>query len=69
MTGRGTEWRLAGEIGWLVVSTTLLAFIAAQETGQQWRVAWLVLLTVNIAVVAFRIRRMGRGLRAERSGA
>ena len=69
MTQRAEQWRLAGEIGWLVVSTTLLAFIAAQETGQQWRVGWLVVLTVNAAVGLYRIGRMSRRLRAGGSGA
>ncbi|MDT0276374.1 hypothetical protein [Blastococcus goldschmidtiae] len=69
MTGRAAQWRLAGEVGWLVVSTTLLIVIAAQATNHQWRLGWLVLLTVNTAVVVYRIGRMRRRLRPGRSDA
>ncbi|MGY2130067.1 hypothetical protein [Blastococcus sp. SYSU DS0617] len=69
MTGRAATWRLAGEIGWLLVSTTLFIVISANEESQHWRVAWLVLLTVNIAVTGYRIGRMGRRLRAGKSSA
>ncbi|WP_156036264.1 hypothetical protein [Blastococcus sp. URHD0036] len=67
MTRRGDRLPLAGEIGWLLLSTALLVIAAVQNPGH-WRLLWLAMLVVNTAVVGYRIRRMSRQLGA-RSGA
>lgn len=59
---------MAGEIGWLLVSTTLLIVLAIKEPGE-WRVVWLAMLVVNAAVVGYRVRRTSLQLRAGRSRA
>jgi purine-cytosine permease-like protein len=48
---------VAGEIGWLVVSTTLLTILVVREPGS-WRIALLIMLVVNVAVVGYRVSRM-----------
>ncbi|RBY76201.1 hypothetical protein DQ239_14500 [Blastococcus sp. TF02-09] len=63
MTRRRDQLSLAGEIAWLLVSTTAL-LIAALKDSSYWRLLWLTMLVVNTAVVGYRIRRMSRQLRA-----
>jgi hypothetical protein len=68
MTRRGDQLTLAAEIGWLLISTTLLIIAAVREPGY-WRLLWLALLVVNAAVVGYRVRRMSGQLRAGQSRA
>ncbi len=49
---------LTAEIGWLLVSTVLLAIAATQTDG--WRAVWLVVLAVNAVVVGRRVAVMAR---------
>jgi hypothetical protein len=68
MSRRGDHLLVAGEIGWLLVSTTLLIVLAVKEPGE-WRAVWLAMLIVNAAVVGYRVKRTSRQLRAGRSRA
>ena len=68
MTRRGDRLSLAGEIAWLLVSTTLLVIVAVQSPGG-WPLLWLATLVVNTAVVGYRIRRMSRQMRVGQSRA
>ena len=65
---RGDRLELAGEIGWLLTSTTLLIILVVSEPGY-WRLIWLAMLIVNAAVVGYRVRRMSRQLRSAQSRA
>jgi hypothetical protein len=68
MTRRREQLVLAAEIGWLLVSTSLLLSVAVAQSGH-WRLMWLMLLVVNAAVVGYRVMRMTQHLRAAKSRA
>jgi purine-cytosine permease-like protein len=63
----GGEARLlpTAEVGWWLVSTTLLIIIVVKQPDS-WRALWLALLVINAAVVGYRVKRMSRRVRAGR---
>lgn len=63
---RRERLELAGEIGWLLISTTLLILLVVEEPGYR-RLIWLAMLVINAAVVGYRVRRMSRQLRSAQS--